>query len=141
MSKIFLQDTTVNSNTNNDSIKAVNDLKKFNTNPNQRNSNKNLLQKDEKKNPIEFNFSLGLGFRKEKLDKNYWNKEPRRRKARQKTVLMRGMKFIDNKLNIIVILKILLLISLLPYPISSNISPTIVYAPVVASVCGIYFTQ
>lgn len=27
MSKIFLQDTTVNSNTNNDSIKAVNDLK------------------------------------------------------------------------------------------------------------------
>ena len=33
---------------------------------------------------------------------NYWNKENRRRSSRQKTVKMRGMKFIDNKLSIIV---------------------------------------
>jgi len=103
MSKIFLQDTTTSSNTNNDSIKTENNLNKFNTTTTHKHSNKNVLQqKDEKKMQKEFKFSLGLGFGKEKLDNNYWNKETRRKNVRQKTVKMRGMKFIDNKLNIIV---------------------------------------
>jgi hypothetical protein len=40
MSKIFLQETTVNSNTNNDSIKNVNNLNKLNVNTSHKHSNK-----------------------------------------------------------------------------------------------------
>jgi len=102
MSKIFMQDTTINSNTNNDSIRNVNTISKFNINKNNNNIFKSEFQKEEKKKPKELKFSLGLGFGKEKLDKNYWNKDNRRRLVRQKTVKMTGMKFMDNKLNIIV---------------------------------------
>ena len=102
MSKIYMQDTTINSNTNNESIKTVNNISKFNANKSRHNSFKNDFMKEEKNKPKEFKFSLGLELGKEKLEKNYWNKENRRSLARQKTVKMRGMKFMDNKLNIIV---------------------------------------
>ena len=46
------------------------------------------------------NFKLPLSFGTNKLEQNYWNNR-RRSVKRQKTVKLTGMKFIDNKLNII----------------------------------------
>ena len=66
---------------------------------------KNSKNNDNDTNNIkknEPNIKLPLGFGKEKLDPNYWNNMKRRSFKRQKTVKLSGMKFIDNKLNIIV---------------------------------------
>ena len=59
-----------------------------------------ISKNDEKSNFQKLKLPFGLG--KDKLESNYWNNNKRRSIKRQKTVKLSGMKFIDNKLNIIV---------------------------------------
>ena len=69
---------------------------------NSKNNNDNDNENDNKKENENSNKKLPFGFSKEKMDPNYWNNMKRRSYKRQKTVKLSGMKFIDNKLNIIV---------------------------------------
>ena len=62
-------------------------------------NNRSNNKKGEKSNVQKFNFPLGLG--KDKLEINYWN-NTKRHVVKRQTVKLSGMKFIDNKLNIIV---------------------------------------
>ena len=69
-------------------------------------SQKNLNEKNLKggENNSFPTVTMPLLFGKEKLEKNYWNNNLTRKRSgkKQKTVKLSGMKFIDNKLNIIV---------------------------------------
>ena len=73
----------------------INILKQKKIDDNKTNNNLIFKQKINKPN---INFSLG----KEKIDTNYWANSRKRSVKRQKTVKLSGMKFIDNKLDIIV---------------------------------------